>query len=122
MTSVRTVILVLVAAVLLPACSTLKPVEMPAEDVQRMILSGEIPLAGESIKVVTRDGKTHKYRVVDVDVDSRLIRGREDTVAIDDVVAIETKKFSVGKTALVAGSSYLLLGLLALAAAPAFLL
>lgn len=106
----------------LSACSTLTPVEMPATEVQGMILSGEIPLQGESIKVVTSDGKSQKFRVAEVDAEARLIRGRNVTVPIDDVVAIETAEFSIGKTALLAGGSYVFLALLAIAIAPALIL
>lgn len=106
----------------LTACSSLEPVEMPAAEVQRMILAGEIPLEGESIKVVTSDGKSHEYRVTEVDEEKRLIRGKEIAVAIDDVVAVETREFSVGKTALLAGGSYVFLALLAIAVGPALLL
>jgi hypothetical protein len=104
------------------ACTTLEPVEMPATEVQRMILSGEIPLAGESIKVVTVDGKSYQYRVTEVDTEKRLIRGKEKYVPIDDVVAIETREFSLGKTALLAGGSYVFLALLAIAVGPVLLL
>lgn len=95
---------------------------MPAADVQQMILSGEVPLVGESIKVVTSDGKTHQYRVIEVDNEERLIRGKSVTVPIDEVVAIETREFSIGKTALLAGSSYVILALIAIAVGPVFLL
>lgn len=106
----------------LSACSTLEPIEMRPVDLQTMILSGELPLEGESIKVVTVDGKSRQYRVTEVDLEDRRIRGEKVSVAIDDVVAIETSEFSMGKTALLAGGSYLLLALLALAIGPAFLL
>lgn len=122
MTLWRLGVLLLVGAAASPACTTLEPVEMPAADVQRMILTEEIPLEGESIRVVTSDGKTHKYRVIAVDMDERLIQGRKDAVSIDDVVAIETREFSVGKTALLAGGSYLVIALIVAAVGPALLL
>jgi len=87
-----------------------------------MILAGEIPLVGESIKVVTSDGQSHQYRVTEVDTEDRMIRGKKLTVPVDDVVAIETKEFSIGKTALLAGSSYLLFALIVVAATPVFIL
>jgi hypothetical protein len=95
---------------------------MPAADVQRMILSGDLALMGESIKVVTADGKSHQYRVTEVDTEKRLIRGKTMAVPVDEVVAIETKKISIGKTALLAGSSYLLIAMIIVAATPVFVL
>ena len=115
-------LLLLAISLWLSACTTLEPVEMPAADVQRMILSGEVPLVGESIKVVTSDGKSHQYRVIEVDDEERVIRGKSVTVPIDEVVAIETREFSIGKTALLAGSSYVILALIAIAVGPVFLL
>lgn len=112
----------LIAIAGLAACTSLEPMEMPAAEVQRMIESGEIPLQGESIRVVTSDGKSHKYRVTEVDLDERMIRGRETAVPIDDVVAIETREFSIGKTALLAGGSYLAIALIAVAMTPMFVL
>lgn len=119
---VNRLLTLLFVLVLLPACTTLEHVEMPAAELQRRILSGELPLEGEFIKVATADGKSHRYRVTEVDRDKRVLLGGEDIVPIDDILAIETREFSLGKTALLAGSSYVLLGLIALAAAPAFLL
>lgn len=113
---------ILVASLWLSACTTLQPVEMPAADVQRMILSGDLALVGESIKVVTADGKSHQYRVTEVDTEKRLIRGKTMAVPVDEVVAIETKKISIGKTALLAGSSYLLIAMIIVAATPVFVL
>ena len=117
----RAWVLIILAA-WLSGCSTLEPVEMPAEDLQRMILDGELSLEGESVRLVTRDGRTHKYRVTEVDEDARLIRGKDAAVSVNDVVAIETREFSLGKTALLAGGSYAILGLLALALGPALVL
>ena len=122
MNLVNRLLQLLVVSLWLPACTTLEPVEMPAEELQRMILAGEIPLAGESIKVVTADGKTLQYRVTELDAENRLIHGEEVTVPVDDVVAIETREFSMGRTALLAGGSYVFLALLALAAGPALIL
>lgn len=112
----------LVISIYLSACSTLEPVEMSAADLQSMILSGELPLEGESIKIVTSDGKSQQYRVTEVDAADRQIRGEKVSVSIDDVVAIETSEFSLGKTALLAGGSYVFLVLLAISAGPALIL
>jgi predicted membrane GTPase involved in stress response len=116
---------ILIAASLIalcPACSNMEPVEATPEQVQHMIVAENILPPGEAVRVVTSDGKIHKFRVTEVDAENGLIRGEKTELDIDDVVAVETKEFSMGKTALLAGGTYLALALLAIAIGPVLLL
>lgn len=113
-------LLTLVCAV--SACTTLTPVEMSPEALQQKIVTDDILLPGKRAKVVTSDGRIQKIRVRRVDATAGLIETDKEAVRIDDIVAVETRDFSMGKTALLAAGSYTILGLIALAIGPALLL
>lgn len=118
----RQALLLAATAACLAACTTMQPVELPASELQDMILSGDLTLAGQSARVVTADGQSRRFRITEIDVEKKLLRSDRTDVPIGDIVAIETAEFSLGKTALLAGGSYAVLALIAIAAAPAFLL
>lgn len=104
------------------ACTTLKPIEMSPEVLQQKIVSDNILQSGKRAKVVTSDGRIQKIRVKRVDAEAGVVETDKEDVQIDDIVAIETRDFSMGKTALLAAGSYTVLGLIALAVGPALLL
>jgi hypothetical protein len=89
---------------LVSGCTTLRPVAGAAEDLQRRILDGELLAAGDRVQLTTADGNVHAIRVETVAVDAGTISGNGDTVAIEDVVALERRVRAPGKTwALVLG-------------------
>lgn len=104
------------------ACTTMNPVEMSPEAVQQRIVSENILVPGKRAKIVTQDGQIHKIRVNRIDKELRLIEAEGGTIDITNIVAVETRDFSFGKTALLAAGSYTVLLLLALAVAPVFIL
>jgi len=116
---------ILVCAVLLTtttACTTLNPIEMPAEELQQKIVSENILEPGKRAKIVTSDGQVQKIKVTRVDTESGVIVTDNAPITITDIVAVETQDFSMGKTALLAAGSYSILVLIALAAAPVLIL
>lgn len=119
----RQITALLAALACTAACTTMTPTELPADAVHEQILSGAILSKGETVKLVTSDGRTHKFRVKAIDTEKQLIVGSKETVAVGDVVALETKNFSVGKTALLAVGTYTTLYIIAAAIVfPAFVL
>lgn len=86
-------------------CTTLKPVELPPEDLQGKILAGEIIEKGDTVKVVTREGKQYRFRVTVIT--DHFIAGEDVKVSIDDIIAVETREFSGGKTSLLMGGTLL---------------
>ena len=84
-------------------CSTTKPVEMTPQEVQQKISAGELIAVGDKVKIATADGEVHEFEVTAVT--SEQIQGDDIAIPIDDVVAIETKEFSAGKTAALAGGT-----------------
>ena len=92
-------------------CTTLKPVEMPPEQLHDLISRGEVAQVGDRIKVVTADGSHHELRVTAVTDDS--IAGGDIDIAIADIIALKTREFSGGKTAALAGGTYLVYSVMA---------
>lgn len=104
-------------------CTTLEPVAATPEEVQRQLLAGQLLEPGEVVRLVTTDEVVHKFKVLAVDIEQGVIRGRDDQVAIADIVALETSKVSVGRTALLVGGVGIgAAALIAIMIAPAVLL
>jgi hypothetical protein len=88
---------------LIAGCTTLRPVEMPPDQLQHLIVSERLLGPGDRVRLVTADDTEHRFRVVAVDVEGGWIVGENESVRIADVVAVETREFSKGKTAALAG-------------------
>jgi hypothetical protein len=115
--------IVLAALITFSGCTTLRPVEGTANELQSRIDSGGLLIRGDRISVVTADAKTHKLRVRFVG-DGR-IEGRTDSVAMNQIVSLRKREFSRTKTWLLIGCGVALTGLIIYAAAnaaPAFAL
>jgi hypothetical protein len=96
------IITILVAS----GCTTLKPVEMSPEQLHARISAGEIIEVGDTVKIVTADGTIRKFKVSTITADR--ITGKDIELPIADIIAIETREFSGGKTtALAAGGAAL---------------
>jgi hypothetical protein len=106
------------------ACTSLQPTQAASsEEVRRQITQENLIEPGDRVKVVTADGSVHEFRVTAVDRDAGLIKGKDEEVRIDDVVGLETREFSLGKTAaLTLVSAGVIHALVVLAAAPALIL
>jgi hypothetical protein len=100
-------ILITVVVLFAGGCSTMKPVEMSPEQLQQKISLGEIVKVGDSVQIATSDGKTRKFKVTAITDEH--ISGKEIEIPVEDIVAVQTKEFSGGKTtALAAGGVGLL--------------
>lgn len=111
MTDLARPLALLLICLLTAGCSTLKPVEMPPDEVQRQISAGDLIAFGDTVKVATSDGDVTRFRVTGIT--DALILGDGVEVPIDEVVAVETKAFSVGKTAALAGGTVVLWAVIA---------
>ena len=112
--------LITITLLMVSGCTTLKPVEMPPEQLHGRISAGEIIEVGDSVKIVTTDGTVHKFKVSGITADR--ITGKNIELPIADIVAVETREFSGGKTTALAGGSAFLLYTIAAAVATASLL
>jgi hypothetical protein len=90
---------------------------------QRRIIHENLIESGDRVKLVTADDAVHPFRVTKVDVDNGLVIAGNEAVPIADIVAVETREFSVGKTTmLAAGTAYGVYILALIAVAPALLI
>lgn len=85
----------------------MKAVEMSPEQLQQKVSAGEIISVGDSVQIATSDGQTHKFRVTAITAD--LVSGKDIEIPVTDILAVQTREFSGGKTtALAAGGIGLL--------------
>jgi hypothetical protein len=104
-------------------CTSLKPVDVPADELQRQLVAGELVRPGDRVRLVTADETVHKFRVTGVSPEQGMVLGRDDRVPINDIVAVETREVSVGRTALLTGGAGVGMAvIIAIAIAPAILL
>ena len=99
-------LLIIVVAASTFGCSTLSHVEMTPEQVQEKISEGEVIRVGDTVRITTTDGEILKFKVTAVT--AQQIVGDDINIAIDDIVTVETREFSVGKTAALAGGTVLI--------------
>jgi hypothetical protein len=110
------IILAMIVITLANGCTTLRPVEMSPEQLQERIVSGGIIEVGDSVRVFTDDGESHEFTVTAISDDQ--IQGNDVAVPIENIIALESREFSGGKTVALAGGS-LALGLVIAAVAVA---
>lgn len=105
------------------ACTTLQPTEASPEQLQRLILSENLLKPGQRVRLVTNDEAEHQFRIAEVDLEREVVTGDDEAVLISEIVAVETREVSVGRTALLTGGlAYGGLFLIAIALAPALIL
>jgi hypothetical protein len=82
-------------------CTTLQPVTGNRAAVQQRIASGALLKRGDAVVVLTKDGRTHDFNVTSTSAST--IEGRYESISIDQIDFIQTRKLSVEKTALAVG-------------------
>jgi hypothetical protein len=101
-------------------CTSLQTIEAPPDKLHEQIRHENLVKVGDKVRIITEDQKEHQFVVTAIDDDE--IRGEDVTIPIDRVVTVETREFSAGKTALLAGgitgTLLIAFGLLIAAAAP----
>jgi hypothetical protein len=81
----------------------MQQVELPAEELQAQIREGTLIRPGDRVRLVTEDEQEYRFEVTSVD--RQWIGGDDIRVPIDEVIAVRTREFSKGKTALLAAGS-----------------
>ncbi|MDQ7049559.1 MAG: hypothetical protein Q9M92_08455 [Enterobacterales bacterium] len=97
-------------------CTSLRPIELSPLDLQAKIVEENIIQIGDEVKLVTSNGIHHEFTIESIS--SSVIKGKNTEVLVKDIVAIETREFSGGKTSLLVGGSFLTLWIF-IAAIPA---
>jgi hypothetical protein len=116
-------IIILITVISFAGCTTLQPIEGIPPELQQRISSGELLKTGDRVLIVTTDNESHKFKVTGIR--SGLIEGNATSIPVDQVVSVQKREFSTGKTVvLIAGIVLVIGGLVAIAAAsaPAFAL
>lgn len=70
-------------------CTTMRPIDGSPKELQQFINSGELLKAGDRVRIVTADEKTH--RVAITKIEAGLIVGRNESVPIDEVTSLEVE-------------------------------
>jgi len=101
-------------------CTNLQPIEQSPETLQERIRHGDIIKVGDSVSILTEDEKEHRFVVTGIDADKIHGEGAPPasydhrrgsvseqrtlvTIPIDSIVGVQTREFSVGKTAVLSG-------------------
>jgi hypothetical protein len=66
---------------------------------------------GDRVRLVTADGSVHKFRVTQIDVVGGLVIGKEESVPIADILAVETREVSWAKTAALLFGVFVVIGI-----------
>ena len=85
-----------VIAFILTGCTTLRPIQLSPEALQRNIMAGYLVKPGDEIKITTIEGKQHKFKVISIT--DGVIRGKDVEIPIKDISQAEKRTFSIGKT------------------------
>jgi hypothetical protein len=88
------------------ACTTLRPVQAPREEIQRQILDAGLLKPGDRVRIVTSDGTQHDLRVSYVDSNAGLVGGEGETVRIDEIDALDKRAVSAPRTAALAAGLF----------------
>jgi hypothetical protein len=91
------VLTLLSAALLIAGCTTLRPIDASPTELRQQISSGGLLKPGDRVVIVAADGKAHRFAVKSID--AGLIRGRSDSVPIEQVTTLQRRQFSRVKTA-----------------------
>jgi hypothetical protein len=70
-------------------CTTLRPIEGSPTELRQRLDSGELLKTGDRVVIVTADAKAHRFAVKSIDAE--LIRGRSESVPIEQVVAVKRR-------------------------------
>jgi hypothetical protein len=117
-------IIILITVIRFAGCTTLRPIEGIPPELQQRVTSGELLKTGDRVLIVTTDNRSHKFKVTALRLG--LIEGKATSIPVDQVVSVQKREFSTGKTVvLIAGIVLVIGGLIVIAAAnvaPAFAL
>ncbi len=87
---------VLALMLICAGCTTLKPVAGTPGDLRQRINAGQLLKAGDSVSIVTTDGRAHRLEVTGVA--GGVVQGRNESVPVDQIVSIGRREVSVTKT------------------------
>ena len=101
----RKIIVCVLIVVMAPGCTTLHPIAGSSSELQQRINSGELLRVGDRLEIATTDGKTHQITVNGFG-DGR-IDGKEESIRVDQIVSLQKREYSGGKTLALVGVAVL---------------
>jgi hypothetical protein len=87
----------LTAVLLIAGCTSMQPIDGSPADLQQRINSGDLLKPGDRVVIVASDGRRHRLAIKSID--AGLIKGRSESVPIEQVASLQQRQFSRAKTA-----------------------
>jgi hypothetical protein len=106
------VFLLLVCVVPICSCTTFRPVAAEAGGLERRILTEGFLESGDRVRLSTKDGVVHEFRIVSIDREQRLLAGDKEVVRVEEIDSLERRELGWGKTGALIGVGALSLLLL----------
>jgi hypothetical protein len=89
----------IMALLLFSGCTTFRPIE--SQQLHEKLSAGEVIQVKDEVKIHTSDGMNHSFKINAMS--EGRIMGTDENVPIEDIVSIEKREFSTGKTVLLIG-------------------
>jgi hypothetical protein len=100
----RTTMLFAMLCITCTSCTAFRPIEGSSDEIQGRVLSGELLAVGERVRLVTSDGRQHRFRIVDVDPVQDVVSGRNDRVRISQITDLARREVSWLRTGALIGA------------------
>ena len=78
------------------ACTTLEPVGPSPDEIRESIYAGDVLYRG--VRIVTTDGGTHRFRVLEVDSEAGVVRGKTQEVSVAEIASLQRRVFAPAMT------------------------
>lgn len=77
---------------------SMKPVDLPREEVQDQVRAGKIVRPGQHVSITTEDGRTQKFEVTKIS--ERAVQGDGANVSINSIESVRTRRIDGTRSAL----------------------
>jgi hypothetical protein len=88
---------------------TFRPVDVQSDELQRRILAEGLLEPGDKVRLSTKEGVLHEFRVVAIDHENGALTGKDEVVRVDEIESLETRRVGWGKTGALIGVLSLLI-------------
>jgi hypothetical protein len=87
----------IVVIIICTGCTTLRPIEGSPAELRQRINSADLLKPGDRVRIVASDGSAHRFAIKSIE--AGVIRGRSESVPVEQVVTLQRRQFSRVKTA-----------------------
>ena len=99
------VLAVCASIICLVGCTTLRPIIDRSSELQQRIVSEGLVKPGDHLQIATIDRKIHQLTVISIDANT--IVGERESIAMNQIVSIERREFSLRRTLTLVGVTIL---------------